>query len=99
MKAQVTMIGICAALLAGCQEPSTESAIAQAQHDAAENTREARVAMTHDRTAAGSTDPRFSEACVDAVFEGSPRGAHIGMGMRFGHVEERRVREVLGRRQ
>jgi hypothetical protein len=43
MKAQVITIGICAALLAGCQQASTESGVAQAQVDAAENTREARV--------------------------------------------------------
>jgi hypothetical protein len=43
MKSQVITISICAALLAGCQGTSTESAVAQAQEDAAENTRAARV--------------------------------------------------------
>jgi hypothetical protein len=31
------------------------------------------------------------------VFEGSPRGAHIGMGMRFGYVEERPATRIAAR--
>jgi hypothetical protein len=61
------MIGICAALLAGCQEPSTESAIAQEEKcDAPAGVVEDACISTADATFAASESAAISTR--DAAF-------------------------------